>query len=112
VGPLENVEGYAVWTGQRDSGLTLIPEVKIAGDGQARINKSRWFVNYDRAGKPVAGPSTSVSEARKMASLLANFDWTKGVENFSDDEIRATVRLAKEYREELAFRDHMRQISQ
>lgn len=112
VGPLENVEGYAVWTGQRDSGLTLVPEVKIAAGGQAQINKSRWFVNYDRAGKPVAGPYTSVSEARKMASLLANFDWTKGVENFSDDEIRATVRMAKEYREELAFRDHMRQISQ
>ncbi|MBE7556715.1 MAG: hypothetical protein HS126_37165 [Anaerolineales bacterium] len=61
---MENVEGYAVWTGQKDTGLTLVPEVKLEASGQAQVNKSRWFVNYDRAGKPVAGPYRSVSEAR------------------------------------------------
>lgn len=112
VGPLENVAGYAVWTGQKDTGLTLTPEVKPAASGQVQINKSRWFVNYDRAGKPLAGPYRSVSEARGMASLLAHFDWTKGVESFKDGEIRAAGRMAKEYREELDFKAYMRQISQ
>lgn len=112
VGPVENVEGYAVWTGQKDTGLTLVPEVKLEASGQAQINKSRWFVNYDRAGKPVAGPYRSVSEARGMASLLAHFDWTRGVENFADEEIRAVTRMAREYREDLDFRQYMQQISQ
>ncbi len=112
VGPVENVEGYAVWTGQKDTGLTLVPEVKLEASGQAQVNKSRWFVNYDRAGKPVAGPYRSVSEARGMASLLAHFDWTRGVENFEDEEIRAVTRMAREYREDLDFRQYMQQISQ
>jgi hypothetical protein len=112
VGPVENVEGYAVWTGQKDTGLTLVPEVKVAAGGQAKINKSRWFINYDRAGKPVAGPYRSVSEARGMASLLAHFDWTRGVERFTDEEIRAVTRLTREYREDLDFKEHMQQISQ
>jgi hypothetical protein len=112
VGPVENVEGYAVWTGQKDTGLTLVPEIKLEASGQAQVNKSRWFVNYDRAGKPVAGPYRSVSEARGMASLLAHFDWTRGVENFEDEEIRAVTRMAREYREDLDFKEHIRQISQ
>lgn len=102
IGPLENVEGYAVWVGKKETGLTLVPEVKLAASGQAQINKSRWFVNYDRAGKPVAGPFHSVGEARGMASLLAHFDWTKGVEHFTNDEIRAVTRLARAYREDVA----------
>lgn len=111
VGPVENVEGYAVWTGKRDTGLTLVPEVKLEANGQAKINKSRWPVNYDRAGKPIAGPYTSVSEVRGMASLLAHFDWTKEVENFGDEEIRQTLKMTREYREGLEFEEHMRQIS-
>lgn len=110
VGPLENVEGYAVWTGKRDTGLTLVPEVKVEANGQAKVNKSRWYVNYDRAGKPVAGPFTSVSEARGMASLLAHLDWTKEVENFGDEEIRAMLRLANQYREEIEFAQHLKRI--
>ncbi len=111
VGPLENVEGYAVWTGKRDTGLSLVPEVKRAASGEAQINKSRWFVNYDRAGRPVAGPYESVNEARGMASLLAHFDWAKDVESFNDDEIRAVTRLANEYREELEFARHLKRIA-
>ncbi len=104
VGPLENVEGYAVWTGKRDTGLTLVPEVKLEANGQAKVNKSRWFVNYDRAGKSVAGPYNSVSEARGMASLLAHFDWTRPVEQFQDEEIRSVTCMTREYREDLEFK--------
>lgn len=104
VGPLENVEGYAVWTGKRDTGLTLVPEVRLAADGQAQVNKSHWYVNYDRAGKLVAGPYSSVSEARGMASLLTNLDWTRPVEQFADEEIRIVTRVTREYREDLEFK--------
>jgi hypothetical protein len=47
-----------------------------------------------------------------MASLLAHFDWIRGVENFADEEIRAVTRMAREYREDLDFRQYMKQISQ
>ncbi len=36
-----------------------------------------------------------------MASLLVRFDWTKGVEQFPDEEIRAVTRMARVYREGL-----------
>lgn len=103
VGPVENLEGYAVWAGKKDTGLTLVPEVKVEG-GQVRVNKTRWFVNYDRAGKPVAGPYESVSEARGMASLLAQLDWAKSVENFGDQEIRQAAQAIRSYREDLDFK--------
>ena len=107
VGPVENVAGYAVWTGKKDSGLTLVPEVKLGSNGQAKINKGRWFINYDRAAKPVAGPYNSVREARGMASLLAHFDWTRGVESFDDEEIRQITRMTREYREDLDFKQYV-----
>ena len=46
-----------------------------------------------------------------MAALLAHFDWTQPVEEFKDEEIRAIVGLTKQYREDLEFAQHMRQIS-
>jgi hypothetical protein len=82
-GPVDNVAGYAVWTGQKDTGLTLAPEVKMAANGQVKINKSRWFVNFDQVSKPIAGPYESVRQARAMATLLAHLDWTKNMANFS-----------------------------
>jgi hypothetical protein len=112
VGPVDNVAGYAVWTGQKDTGLTLVPEVKLAANGQVKIDKSRWFVNYDRAAKPIAGPFQSVREARGMAAFLAHFDWTRAVEDFEDDEIRQTLQMTKEYRDELNFKRQMAHFTQ
>jgi hypothetical protein len=111
VGAVDNVAGYAVWTGKKDTGLTLVPAVKLAANGQIKIDKSRWFVHYDRAGKPVAGPYGSVDEARRMTSILAHFDWTKAVEDFKDEEIRAVTQLANDYRAEIEFAHHIRQIT-
>jgi hypothetical protein len=112
VGAVDNVAGYAAWTGQKDTGLTLVPEVKLAANGQAKIDKSRWFVHYNRASKPVAGPYESVREARIMASLLAHFDWAKNAENFSDGEIRQISHLTQDYRHELEFKRPMARITQ
>jgi hypothetical protein len=112
VGPVDNVAGYAVWTGQKDTGLTLAPEVKMAANGQAKINKSRWFVNYDQVSKPIAGPYESVRQAGAMAALLAHLDWTKNVEDFSEGEIRQISHLTQDYRHELEFKRHMARITQ
>ena len=112
VGPVDNVAGYAVWTGKKDTGLTLVPEVKLTGSGQVKIDKSRWFVNYDQVSKPIAGPYESVRQARVMAALLAHFDWTKNVEDFSEGEIREISQLTQDYRQELGFQRYMARITQ
>jgi hypothetical protein len=47
-----------------------------------------------------------------MAALLAHFDWTRPVEQFTDEEIRGVTRMANEYRADLDFKQKMAQISQ
>lgn len=59
----------------------------------------------------MAGPYSSLNEARGMAALLAHFDWTKPVEEFRDEEIKTIVGLATQFREDLEFAQHMRRIS-
>ena len=112
VGPGNNVEGYAVWCGNKNTGLTLIPAIKIGVGGQAKINQARWFVYYDRVAKPLAGPYNSIGESREMVSLLAHFDWTNEVENFSDEDIHQILKMIQEYRQELDFKRYMAQITQ
>jgi hypothetical protein len=103
VGPLDNLEGYAVLARGQDTGLSLTPEVKVEDGGQVRINKARWFVNYDQAGKAIAGPFESVKQAQGMASLLANIDWNRRVEEIPEQDIKIAAELARIYRDELGF---------
>jgi hypothetical protein len=102
VGPLDHLEGYVVTAGGKETGLTITPEFKTEA-GRVRVNQARWYVNYQRAGKPVAGPYSSLNEARSMAGLLAQFEWNRPVEDFSDNEIRAVAQVAAVYREELSL---------
>jgi len=64
-------------------------------------------VNYDRVGQPVGGPFRTRQEAEGLAVELARFDWTRAIEEFSDEEIRGSVRLANSYRENLTFKKYM-----
>ena len=106
------VEGYTVLRARdrQETGLTITPAVKIDGNGQVQVNKNSWFVNYDRVGQPVGGPFKSLGEAQGLASELARYDWNRAIEEFSDEEIRGSVRLANNYRENLAFKKYMRVI--
>lgn len=103
------VEGYTVLRARdrQETGLTITPAVKIDGSGQVQVNKKSWFVNYDRIGQPVGGPFQSLPEAQGLAAELARLDWNRAIEEFSDEEIRGAVRLANNYRENLAFKKYM-----
>lgn len=103
VGPLDNLEGYAVLARGQKTGLSLTPEVRVEAGGQVRINKGRWFVNYDQAGKAIAGPFESVKQAQGMASLLANLNWNRHVEEIPEEDVRIASAMGREYREELGF---------
>jgi hypothetical protein len=83
----------------------------MGAGGQARVNKARWFVNYDRANKLLSGPYSSVREAQAAASLLAPFGWNRPVEDFSDSEISSVVQTVNRYREDLEFRSQMAKIT-
>lgn len=103
------VEGYTVLRARdrRETGLTITSAVKIDGNGQVQVNKNSWFVNYDRVGQPVGGPFRTRQEAEGLASELARLDWNRAIEEFSDEEIRGSVRLANNYRENLTFKKYM-----
>jgi hypothetical protein len=107
------VEGYTVLRARdrQETGLTITPAVKIDGNGQVRLNKASWFVNYDRVGQPVGGPFQSLPEAQGLAAELARFDWNRAIEEFSDEDIRGSVRLANIYRENLEFGKYMNMVN-
>ncbi|MCB0190383.1 MAG: hypothetical protein KDJ65_00415 [Anaerolineae bacterium] len=107
------VEGYTVLRARdrQETGLTITPEFKIDSNGQVQVNKNSWFVNYDRVGQPVGGPFRTRQEAEGLASELARFDWKRSIEEFSDEEIRGSVSLANNYRENLTFKKYM-EVSQ
>lgn len=105
---MTRVEGYTVLRARnrQETGLTITPVVKIDGNGQVQLNKKSWFVNYNRVGQPVGGPFQTRQEAEGLASELARFDWNRAIEEFSDEEIRGSVRLANNYRESLTFKKY------
>lgn len=97
VGPVDNVDGYRVYMLGKDTGLSLTPEVNVTG-GKVSFNRARWYVTWNRAGQAVAGPFGSVKQAEMMAGLLAEVDWNRPVEAFSNAEIRQVVEIANRYR--------------
>ena len=103
---MTQVEGYTVLRARdrQETGLTIPPAVKIDGNGQVQLNQASWFVNYDRVCQPVGGPFRTRQEAEGLASELARFDWNRAIEEFSDEEIRGSVRLANNYRAGLEFK--------
>ena len=111
IGSIDNLEGYAVLARGQETGLSLTPEVKVEAGGQVRINKGRWFVNYDQAGKAIAGPFESIKQAQGMASLLANLNWNCRVEEIPEEDVRTASAMGREYREELGFAKQLKQIS-
>jgi hypothetical protein len=81
--------------------LTLTPEIRVDEDGSVMINKLHWFVNYDRAGRAIGGPYESLSQARSMASIMAQFNWMRSIEEFSNEELEAITRAANTFRADL-----------
>jgi hypothetical protein len=102
VGAVENVQGYSVHCLGRDTGLSLVPEVTMR-EGQARVNSSRWFIIYKQAGEPIGGPFANVKQAQSMASLLANFDWTRTPDQFTPAEVQQAVAMARQQRDDLGY---------
>ena len=99
IGAIKNLDGYNVLlsNGER-TGLTISPGFKVEQDGQVTITQDRWFVNYDRAGKPLAGPYDNLNQARGMAALLAHLDWNRPRQEFTVAEVRLVTALENSYR--------------
>jgi hypothetical protein len=111
VGPTR-VDGYTVFRARdhKETGLTITPAFKIDSSGQVQENRNSWFVNYSRVGQPVGGPFQTLREAQGLASELAWLDWSRSVEEFSDEEIRWSVRCVKNFRETQEFKKYMSTI--
>ena len=110
LGAIKNVEGYEViLPGGTKTGLTISPEVKLEGDGRLNINKLRWFVNYERAGRSIGGPYESLNQAKGMASLMAQFDWNRPPESFTKKEAEAITAAANAYRADIEEEKFLKQ---
>ncbi len=99
-GGVSGLAGYAVLTGGKPSGLSLMPEVRTDQE-QLRVDERRWFVNYDRASKALAGPFSSREQAQTAASLLCNFNWNRDVADFSAEEVAGVKALLIEFRKKI-----------
>lgn len=99
-GGISGLAGYAVLTGGKPSGLSLMPEVR-AEQGQLRVDERRWFVNYNRANKALAGPFASREQAQTAASLLCNFNWNRAVADFSTEEVAGVKAMLIEFRKKI-----------
>ena len=97
-GGLSHLTGYAVHVRGRPTGLSLVPEVKT-NQGQIKLDRSRWYVNYDRAGKPIAGPFNSRKSAQQMAGLLANIDWQRPPSEIRQGEIDTVKAMSRQIRD-------------
>jgi hypothetical protein len=51
-----------------------------------------------------------LAEAQGMAAELVRFEGKRAIEEFNDEEIRGAVRLANNYRENLAFKKYLEVI--
>ena len=96
-GGLTHLTGYAVHVRGQATGLSLMPEVKTE-QGQAQLDRSRWYVNYDQAGKPIAGPFNSRQAAQRMAGLLANINWQRPPTQISQTEVEAVKAMSRQVR--------------
>ncbi len=109
IGSLE-IESFSVLTNAgRETGLRLLPGFK-ASKKQVKVNKAKWFVWFDQAGRPIAGPFGSIRQAKGLASLMAHFDWTRPAEEFTAQQIQAVVRIGNRYRENVEFEEEMRKF--
>ncbi len=106
------VESFSVLTNAgQETGLRLVPGFKAdEQQQQVKVNKAKWFVWFDQAGRPIAGPFGSIRQAKGLASLMAHFDWTRPAEEFSAQQLQAVVRIANRYRENVEFAEEMRKF--
>ncbi len=102
VGSVKNIQGHSVRCLGRDTGLSLVPDVTMQA-GQVKVDSSKWFITYDKAGETVGGPFANIKQAQAMASLLANFDWTRSPSQFTPAEVQQAGAMARQQRGELGY---------
>jgi hypothetical protein len=97
-------KGYVVLRGDgRDTGLAITPGLKVT-DEEIQEDTGRWNLLHISSGKsiPGAGPYASPEEARLLAGVLAQQDWTREEEAFSTDELRQISATVTAYNKALA----------
>ncbi len=107
-----DVQGYAVRSLGRDTGLLLTPEINpsesatypepVEGSGQIKTT-GRWSIIYEKTGQPVGGLYANVKQAQAMASLLANVDWTRSPDQFTPTEVQQAGAMARQMRGDLGY---------
>ncbi len=94
---------YFVYTpGGTGTGLAITPLLKRDGQGGLTTDPVSLNVTHLKSGMTMAGPYSSVEEARRLVSVLAQIDWRREVDVISRRELAATQQVVKAYNEALA----------
>lgn len=90
-GGLVPVEGYVVLRPDgSDTGLAINPGLKLSqrnGVAAVVIEPGQWWLTHIVSGKGVAGPYADSETAHRLASVLAQVDWSRSENELTPTEI-------------------------
>jgi hypothetical protein len=84
------------------TGLAITPVVKKNDRGDLVTDPGQWAITHLRSGMAMAGPYTSIDEARRLASVLAEIDWRREPDALSRRELAASRQIIEAYNQALA----------
>jgi hypothetical protein len=84
------------------TGLAITPVLKKDDRGDLVTDTGRWAVTHVKSGMAMAGPYTSIDEARLLASVLAEIDWGREPDALSRRELAASAQIIEAYNQALA----------
>jgi hypothetical protein len=84
------------------TGLAITPVLRKDDRGDLVTDTGRWAVTHLRSGMAMAGPYSSIDEARRLASVLAEIDWRREPDALSRRELAASAQIIEAYNQALA----------
>jgi hypothetical protein len=84
------------------TGLAITPVMKKNDRGDLVTDPGQWAITHLRSGMAMAGPYTSIDEARRLASVLAEIDWRREPDALSRRELAASRQIIEAYNQALA----------
>jgi hypothetical protein len=84
------------------TGLAITPVLKKDARGDLVTDPGQWVITHLKSGMAMAGPYSSIDEARRLASVLADIDWRREANMVSRRELAASAQIIQAYNQALA----------
>jgi hypothetical protein len=84
------------------TGLAITPVLKKDDRGDLVTDPGQWVITHLRSGMAMAGPYSSIAEARRLASVLVEIDWRREPDALSRRELASSAQIIEAYNQALA----------